>query len=260
MMAWPLRKLGFRRSRVLPAVLLLVAGAGVQAMLQSTVLLDHRVQHPAVATSGRTCAALGSNCPWALRGPGALVQPRGPRAAALLVAAQRRRPHAGGDVGVGEDARKPRRGRPKKAEPTAVGGAARPEEPRTLPRKPREVRSDRAMAQWVAAEKKGRIKVVVAASELEFSLAKATVLETTAGEEAVREAFALFDNDRSGAIDPVELEQGLRTLGVDSPEDIEELFAAVDADGSVCARAVTHLRPRTHAHSHIYKHFLRTHR
>ena len=57
-------------------------------------------------------------------------------------------------------------------------------------RKPREVRSDRAMAQWIAAEKKGRIKVVVAASELEFSLAKSTVLETTAGDEAVREAFA----------------------------------------------------------------------
>jgi hypothetical protein len=99
-------------------------------------------------------------------------------------------------------------------------------------RKPREVRSDRAMAQWIAAEKKGRIKVVVAASELEFSLAKSTVLETTAGEEAVREAFALFDDDGSGAIDPSELEQGMRSLGVDSPEDIEQLFSAVDADGS----------------------------
>jgi hypothetical protein len=31
--------------------------------------------------------------------------------------------------------------------------------------------------------------VVVAASELEFSLAKSTVLETPAGDEAVREAF-----------------------------------------------------------------------
>jgi hypothetical protein len=87
------------------------------------------------------------------------VRPRGPVAAALLRAVQ----GAGGDVGGGEDARKPRRGRPRKAQPTAVGGAARPEEPRTPLRKPREVRSDRAMAQWVAAEKKGRIKVVVAA-------------------------------------------------------------------------------------------------
>ena len=228
MMAWPLRELGFQRRWALPVVLLLVAGAGVQAMLQSTALLDQRVQRPAVAARRRACAAPGSHCPWTLRGPRAAVRPRGPVAAALLRAVQ----GAGGNVGGGEDARKPRRGRPRKAQPTAVGGAARPEEPRTPLRKPREVRSDRAMAQWVAAEKKGRIKVVVAASELEFSLAKATVLETTAGDEAVREAFALFDDDGSGAIDPLELEQGMRTLGVDSPEDIEELFSSVDADGS----------------------------
>jgi len=161
----------------------------------------------------------------------------------------------GGDADIGVQKR--RRGRPRKSDtqndPAVVGssrlgsqgGVAGSSDaaisgevnagPSTssLPRKPRELRSDRAMAQWIAAEKKGRIKIVVAASELEYALAKSTVLDTVDGEEEVQAAFNTFDVDGSGAIDADELQQGMRALGVDTPaQEMEQLFADVDTDGS----------------------------
>jgi hypothetical protein len=92
----------------------------------------------------------------------------------------------------------------------------------------REVRGSRAMAQWIAAERKGRVKVVVAASELEFSLAESTLLMPPQAEDDVRAAFATFDVDGSGAIDTSELREGMLALGVEAPQqEIEALMEVV---------------------------------
>ena len=97
----------------------------------------------------------------------------------------------------------------------------------------REVRGNRAVAQWVAAEKKGRIKVVVAASELEFELARGVLLEPPSSEKDLIAAFENFDTDGSGAIDKEELERGMQAMGVDpQPQNIQSLMEDADIDGS----------------------------
>ena len=89
------------------------------------------------------------------------------------------------------------------------------------------------MAQWVAAERNGRVKVVVAASELEFTLAESTLLVPPQADDEVRAAFETFDVDGSGAIDASELQEGMRALGVEAPaQEIAALLEDVDAEGS----------------------------
>ena len=102
----------------------------------------------------------------------------------------------------------------------------------------REVRGSRAMAQWIAAERNGRVKVVVAASELEFSLAESTLLVPPQAEDDVRAAFATFDVDGSGAIDASELREGMLSLGVEAPQqEIEALMEVVYMCVRACVRA-----------------------
>ena len=99
-------------------------------------------------------------------------------------------------------------------------------------RRTREMRGNRALAQWMAAEKKGRVKVVVAASELEFALAQGVMLERSSGPELV-DAFDKFDTDGSGSIDVHELESGLRAMGVEpQPADLKMVMNEIDTDNN----------------------------
>ena len=94
------------------------------------------------------------------------------------------------------------------------------------------MRGNRALAQWMAAEKKGRVKVVVAASELEFALAQGVMLERSSGPELV-DAFDKFDTDGSGSIDVHELESGLRAMGVEpQPADLKMVMNEIDTDNN----------------------------
>jgi hypothetical protein len=103
----------------------------------------------------------------------------------------------------------------------------------TATQRKREGRGQRAVAQWVTAEKKGRIKVVVAASELEFELARGVLLEPPSSEQDLIAAFENFDTDGSGAIDKEELRRGMLAAGVDAqPQSIQALMDDADIDGS----------------------------
>ena len=57
------------------------------------------------------------------------------------------------------------------------------------------------------ADVQGRIKVLVAASELEFSLAQSMLLDDVVREDQVQQAFKSLDVDGSGTIDVAELKQ-----------------------------------------------------
>ena len=51
--------------------------------------------------------------------------------------------------------------------------------------------------------------------------------------EEIREAFNLFDTDRSGSIDYKELKAAMRALGFETKkEDMQRIIAEIDADGS----------------------------
>ena len=59
----------------------------------------------------------------------------------------------------------------------------------------------------MCADVQGRIKVLVAASELEFSLAQSLLLDDVVREDQVQQAFRSLDVDGSGTIDVAELKQ-----------------------------------------------------